>query len=329
MTPGELGLGLQSDKPLHEYGQLAATAEAAGFAVVCVFNDLWYQPPLPALLEVARATRRIRLGPACMNPFTVHPVEIAGQIAMLDEASAGRAFLGLARGAWLDELALDQVRPLSAVREAWELVRRLLAGAHGGFAGTRFTLPPGRELQFPRTRPAVPLLIGGWQPGIVALAGELAAELKIGGSANPAMVSVARKRLANDETGIVLGAVTVVDEDGDRARALARRALILYLPVVGPLDPTSNIDPELLARLGRLADEGRPDEAAELIPDAVVDRFAFAGTPRQVAAQTIELLEAGARRVEFGPPHGLDELAGVQLLAEQVAPLVLGRRNRD
>jgi 5,10-methylenetetrahydromethanopterin reductase len=326
MSPGELGLGLQSDKPLREYGELAATAEAAGFAAVCVFNDLWFQPPLPALLEVARSTSRVRLGPACMNPFTVHPVEIAGQIAMLDEAAGGRAFLGLARGAWLDEVGVEQGRPLTAVREAWEVVRRLLAGDTAGFAGQRFSLPPGRALRYPRTRPAVPLLIGGWQPGIVALAGELAAELKIGGSANPAMVAVARERLAAAETGIVLGAVTVVDEDGDRARALARRALVLYLPVVGPLDPAPGSDPELFARLALLAGAGRSDEAAALIPDAVVDRFAFAGTPRQVAAQTIELLERGARRVEFGPPHGLDEHVGVRLLAEQVAPLVLGRR---
>ena len=39
------------------------------------------------------------------------------------------------------------------------------------------------------------------------------------------------------------------------------------------------------------------------------------------------MLEAGARRVEFGPPHGIDEHAGVRLLAEQVAPLVLGREH--
>ena len=104
-----LGLGLQSDQPLGEYGELAATVEEAGFASVCVFNDLWFQPPLAALLEIARATSRVRLGPACLNPFTLHPVEIAGQVAMLDEASGGRGFLGLASGAWLDELGSHRI----------------------------------------------------------------------------------------------------------------------------------------------------------------------------------------------------------------------------
>ncbi len=39
-----------------------------------------------------------------MNPFTCHPITLAGHVALLDEASRGRAYLGLARGAWLDFL---------------------------------------------------------------------------------------------------------------------------------------------------------------------------------------------------------------------------------
>jgi 5,10-methylenetetrahydromethanopterin reductase len=330
----ELGLGLQSNKPPGAYGQLAAAAEAAGFATVCVFNDLWFQPPLPALLEIAGATSRVRIGPAGMNPFTVHPVEIAGQIAALDAASNGRAYLGLVRGSWLDELGICEDRPLVALRDAWEVVRRLLAGDLEGFAGERFALPPGAALRYPRLRPALPFQVGAWRPGLVGLAGELADELKVGGSANPAMVAVARKRLAAgsarvgreaEDVDIVLGAVTVVDEDGERARRAARLALLLYLPVVGPLDPAGGVDADLLARLAELSADGRDDDAAALIPDAIVDRFSFAGTPKAVAEHVRDVLDAGARRVEFGPPYGLDEHAGVRVLAERVVPLAMAR----
>ena len=69
------------------YGELAAAAEAHGFDVVSVFADLLDQPPLPALLEMARATSRVRLGAACLNPYTQHPYEIAGGLAALDAAS--------------------------------------------------------------------------------------------------------------------------------------------------------------------------------------------------------------------------------------------------
>src|SRR5262249_17075284 len=146
---GELGLGLQTSEPLAFYGDAARAAEDAGFAVVTLFNDLWFRPPLAGLLEVARATQRVRVGCSCHNPFTVHPGELAGQVGLLEEASRGRAFLGLAPGAWLDELGIDNARPLPAIREAWQIVCRLLAGDREGFEGARFRLPSGRGLRTP------------------------------------------------------------------------------------------------------------------------------------------------------------------------------------
>ena len=84
---------------------------------------------------MACRTERIRLGPAALNPFTLHPYEIAGQIAMLDSVSGGRAYLGLAKGAWLDRLGLEEPRPLAALREAVAIVRALLAGDTAGVDG--------------------------------------------------------------------------------------------------------------------------------------------------------------------------------------------------
>jgi 5,10-methylenetetrahydromethanopterin reductase len=316
----ELGLALQTDKPVGEYAALALAAEVAGFDVVTVFNDLWFQPALPALLEIAEATRRVRVGPSCLNPFTVHPVELAGQTAALDRASRGRAFLGLAAGAWLDSLAIDRSSPAIAVAEAWEIVGRLLAGDDSGFAGTRFSLPAGARLHYEVERTEVPLLVGTWSPRLAAFAGSAAQELKAGGSANPALVPVLRERIGSDGVGIVLGAVTVVDEDGDRARAAARREVAMYVDVVGALDPTAPAEPELLERIRTLVAAGRHDEAGALLSGDVLANFAFAGTPAEVAAQAEAVLDAGALRVDFGTPHGIDERHGVDLLCREVLP---------
>jgi 5,10-methylenetetrahydromethanopterin reductase len=316
----ELGLALQTDKGAGEYGELARLADDAGFDVVTVFNDLWFQPALPALLEIAAATRRSRIGPSCLNPFTLHPVEITGQTAALDRASNGRAFLGLAAGAWLDSLGLDGSRPAAAVREAWEVARRLLAGDDSGFEGERFRLRPGDRLRYTPVRPEVPLLVGTWSERLAAFAGESARELKVGGSANPDVVRVLRERIGNDEVGIVFGAVTVVDEDGSRARALARREVAMYVDDVGALDPTLELDPELLARIAGRVAAGEHDEAGALLGDDLLARFAFAGTPAEVAAQAEALFDAGAARVDFGTPHGVDERRGVELLCGEVLP---------
>jgi 5,10-methylenetetrahydromethanopterin reductase len=307
----EFGLGLQGNKAPAEYAKIAALAEEHGFDVLTVFSDLMYQPAIVPLMVAALNSTRIRLGPASLNPFTLHPAEIAGQIAALDLASHGRAYLGLARGAWLEKIGIEPARPVRALREAAEIVRLLLAGNSGGYRGEVFSLEPGTRLQFEVERPRVPLLIGTWSPKTAALAGEVADEVKIGGSANPAMVrrmrewvevGSARAGRSPHHVGIVVGAVTVVAQDGAAARRLARSAVAMYLEVVGRLDPTTEVP------------------AGGAIPDYVLDRFAMSGTPDQVAQQAERLFEAGARRVEFGSPHGLTEEEGIRLLGERVLP---------
>jgi 5,10-methylenetetrahydromethanopterin reductase len=322
----ELGLALQTDKPVGEYAVLARRAEDAGFDVVTTFNDLWFQPALPALLEIAAATERVRVGPSCLNPFTLHPVELAGQVAALDRASGGRAFLGLAAGAWLETLGVDASLPVTSMREAWEVVRRLIAGDDSGFTGRRFSLAPGDRLRYPVVRREVPLLVGTWAPRLAAFAGEAADELKVGGSANPALVPQLRAWAGGDRVGIVLGAVTVVDEDRSRARAAARQEVAMYVDVVGARDPTMSLEPELLSRIGALVAAGDHVAAGALIPDDVLARFAFAGTPADVAAQAEAVFDSGALRVDFGTPHGIDERHGVELLCREVLPLLRGGR---
>src|SRR5271169_1308515 len=119
----EFGIAFQTDKPPGAYAPLAAAAEEHGFHVVSVFADLLYQPPLPALLEMARATHRVRLGAACLNPYTQHPYEIAGALAALAAAAPGRVYLGLARGAWLAAIGVEQPRPLAHLRDTALIVR--------------------------------------------------------------------------------------------------------------------------------------------------------------------------------------------------------------
>jgi 5,10-methylenetetrahydromethanopterin reductase len=263
-----------------------------------VFNDLFFQPAIFPLLTIARVTERIRLGPAALNPSTLHPVEIAGQIASLDLASTGRAYLGLTTGSWLDRLGLDETKPLTRLREAVEVIRRLLAGDTSGFSGQRFTLAPGARLAYEPMRRRVPLMIGTWRPRLAAFAATAADEVKIGGTANPEMVRLMRKWLGPDGPRIVVGAVTVVDDDGVAARARAAKEVELYLDVVGSLDPTLEL------------------KAGQAPP---LEKFTLAGTPDEVAAQARELLDAGAHRVEFGTPHGR-----LDLLCDRVVPAVRG-----
>jgi 5,10-methylenetetrahydromethanopterin reductase len=268
--------------------------------VLSVFHDLLYQPAIVPLVLMARVTERIRLGPAALNPFTLHPYEIAGQIAMLDAVSDGRAYLGLAKGAWLDKLGLEEERPLAALREAVAVIRALLDRDERGFEGERFTLAPGTKLEYEPVRAAVPLTIGTWGERTARWAGTVADEVKVGGTANPDLLPLVRGWIDNAAVKLVTGCVTVVDEDGDWARERAREVVGHYVDVVARHDPT-------LAA-------GEPP----------LERFCIAGTPAEVATRVRELWDAGADRVELGTPQGRSTLSGVDLICQRVLPLARG-----
>jgi 5,10-methylenetetrahydromethanopterin reductase len=324
---GQVTLGVQSDKSAAEYARLGVLAESLGFDGVSVFHDLGFQPSLFPLLEMARVTERIKLGAACLNPFLLHPVEIAGQAAALDLASDGRAYVGLTRGAWLDRLGVRTERPLRAISETVEVVQRLLRGDESAYAGAVFPLAAGTRLGYPRCRERIEVLIGTWGPRGLAMAGRIADEVKLGGCANPDMVRHARSLLdaasgaaGRAPLGLVAGAVTVVDADGAAARARARTEVAMYLDVVAALDVTVQVPDDVLVPLRAALASGDAEAAGRLIPDDVLDRFAFAGTPEQVATHAAALVAAGARRIEFGTPHGLTDAEGVELLGKRVLP---------
>lgn len=325
----EISIAFQTDKPITAYGPLAAKAEAYGFDGVTVYNDMLYQPAWLPLLEIARATKRVRIGPAAVNPFTCHPMNIATEIALIDEMAQGRAYLGMARGSWLEYVGLRPQQAITALREAMESVRHLLRRDTAPYNGKIFPIAGGDALRWEIQRSDIPFLLGSWgQKTIQACIREIA-EVKIGGSANPDVVPPYRQ-IINDaaanvgrnggDVGIVVGAVTVVDLDGEKARAQARRECALYLPVVAELDPSLNLDPELLARIKAAADRYAYDEAAALISDELLYRFAFAGTPDEVAEHAAAIFAQGAARVEFGTPHGLTPQEGLRLLGERVLP---------
>lgn len=329
MTHHSLSIAFQTDKPISAYGPLAAAAETYGFDGVSVYNDMLYQPAWLPLLEMARHTRRVRLGPAAVNPFTCHPLNIAGNIALIDEASQGRAYLGLARGSWLDFVGLEPARPVTALREAFACIRHLLSGSTEAYPGQIFSLAGGESLRWPVYRADIPFLLGTWGAKTIHACMPHYSEIKIGGTANPGVIPQIQKAVAEAARGagrdpagigIVVGAVTVVDRDGQAARHLARREAALYLSVIAQLDHSLGIEPELLSRINEASARFDYDQVGTYISDALLRRLAFAGTPDEVAAQAAELFAAGAERVEFGTPHGLTKEEGLRLLGERVLP---------
>lgn len=323
-----LTVAIQTDKSTIAYGEIGRRVEHLGFDGLTAFADLGYQPPLPALLAAAAGTRTIRLGVACWNPTLLHPVELAGQYASLYDASGGRAYLGLTSGSWLDRIGLSTSGGVLRLAESIEAIRHLLAGRRSAFEGRYFRIAEGFGLRYALPHQEFEPLLGVWGPRGAALAAKVAGEVKLGGCANPAMVRQMRSWLTagsaaagrRRSVGVVAGAVTVVDRNRRAARRRARTEVAMYLEVVAPLDRTAAVPPDLLAGLrARLAD-GDHERAGRLIPDDILDLFCFAGTPDDIVGQVVALAGAGATRIEFGTPHGLTDLEGIDLLGTAVLP---------
>src|SRR5215213_11125523 len=122
-------LRLNNDLPVNEYIALARAAEVAGFAQFWLSNDLFLRSALAILPAVALATTRIEIGTGILNPYTLHPGEIAMFAATMDELSGSRFNLGLAAGAgeFLKWVGIEQAKPLAATRETILAIRQLLA----------------------------------------------------------------------------------------------------------------------------------------------------------------------------------------------------------
>lgn len=330
MKPRQISVAFQTDKTPAEYIALAKLVDQYAFDGVSVYCDAPFQPSYGPLLLMAPHLHHARLGPAAVSPFRMHPIDIAANTALLADLAQGGVYIGLARGAWLNDYGIrEPAQPLQGIRDAAKVIQYLLTGQSGGYDGKVFQIAEHVKAPYPFLGKLPPLLIGTWGPKLAALAGEIADEVKVGGSANPTLVSRMLGNIRRGEqqsgrapgsVGLVLGAVTVVDADRDLARQAAKRALALYLPVVASLDPSVTLDPELLRRIAVLVNQGQSEQAAALISDELLDIFAFAGNPNDLIQQAETLFEAGVRRIEFGTPHGLSPQTGLQLIGEKVLP---------
>lgn len=331
MANRELSIAFQTDKRAGEYIALAKLVNQYAFDVVTVYCDAPYHPSYGPLLLMAPHIERARIGPSGIAPSRIHPLDIAAQTALLADLAAGGVYIGLVRGGWLAEHGIRELEPpIGAIREAADIIQKLLAEESAGYQGRVYQIAEHVRAPYPLSAAPIPLQIGTWGRKLAALAGEIADEVKIGGSANPDIIPLISDYIAAGEARagrprgsvkIVIGAVSVIDEDREAARWVARKAVSLYLPIVSKLDKTLEIDPELMARVQARVNAGQDEAAARLIPDDILDRFIFAGEPRDIIEQCGRLYDAGAQRIELGTPQGVHEAAtGIHLIGQQVIP---------
>ncbi len=149
-------------------GDLAATAERAGWDGMFVWDHLWnrtmapFADPFVTLAAIAVATRRVTIGTLVVALPRRRPQLVAQATTTLDNLSGGRMVLGLGLGvdsygeySAFGEPAVDDRARGAALDAGVELLLPMLAGAPVPAAGGRVTTVPGIQ------RPRVPVWIAG------------------------------------------------------------------------------------------------------------------------------------------------------------------------
>jgi 5,10-methylenetetrahydromethanopterin reductase len=324
-------LRLNNDLPLDEYVTLARAAEEAGFDQFWVSHDLFLRSSPVILSAVALATERIQIGTCILNPYSLHPAEIAMLAATLDELSAGRFNLGIGAGAaeFLKWVGIARDRPLAATRHAIEQVRAALAGEPApGWRAEAY-------LRFNPPRRRIPIYLAALSPGMLRLAGETADGVlpllfppEHYATVLPYLTEGAtRAGRSLDEIDVAGCVWCSVSNDRGAAEDVLKDKIAYYGHALSPL---------IWERLGLSAADFRPLEqalmterdpiAARALVTERMLRIGIVGTPADLIRRLEGLVALGVRHLSFGPPLGPDQLEAVQAIGREVIPHFRSRR---
>ncbi|HEX3722440.1 MAG TPA: LLM class flavin-dependent oxidoreductase [Nitrolancea sp.] len=314
---------LNNDLPVADYVRLARIAEESGFDQFWVSHDLFVRSAPVILAAVAQATERIEIGTCIVNPYTMHPSEIAMTAATLDELSGGRFNLGIGAGAaeflkWVD---IPQERPLRDTRRAMEQINAVLGGDQAsGWQSEAY-------LRFPSRR--VPLYLAAMSPNMLRLAGELADGV-LPLLFPPEHYETVLPLIAEGAAGVgrALSEIDIaacvwcsISDDRAAAETVLKDKIAYYGHALSPL---------IWQRLGLTQDDFRPIEQALMVernPEkarALVDermlRIGIVGTPQDLIDRLENLVRLGVKHLSFGPPLGPDPAGAIEAIGRIVIP---------
>jgi 5,10-methylenetetrahydromethanopterin reductase len=327
ISPLRFSLRLNNDLPVHEYVTMARVAEQAGFDQFWVSHDLFLRFSPVILTAVALATERIEIGTCILNPYTLHPSEIAMAAASLDEVSGGRFNLGIGAGAaeFMKWVGISRDRPLAATRAAIESIRAVLAGEHaaGWEAEAYLRFDPGQGNR------RIPIYLAALSPHMLRLAGETADGVlpllfppEHYATVEPFIrEGAARAGRSMDDIDLAACVWCSVSADRVAAEEVLKDKIAYYGHALSPL---------IFERLGLSEGDFRPTERALMTErdpvkarSLVTDRMlpiGIVGTPADLIERMQGLVAMGVRHLSFGPPLGPDPLLAVEAIGREVIP---------
>jgi 5,10-methylenetetrahydromethanopterin reductase len=282
---------------------------------------------------MAKETERLAIGWGIISPFTRHPVQVAMDARVVQEAAGPERFL-LGFGTskiFLNNAQMQTNKTLGPMRDAVEIVRGVLGGGAFEYSGSTWSASvPALDPEAESPREVPPVYVAATAPKMQALAGEIGAGCLTPSITTPPFVGYTRENVGRDiDIGCTIVA-SIHESDRDAGRDGAREIAGMYLAnkvqnIQGSADTLLNlagIEQDEIRPVAEAMERGGRLAAKAEVTDALLDKCKpIAGTPDDCIAAIEEYKEAGCT-------HVMLELWGdrrheqIRLFGERVLPNV-------
>lgn len=297
------------------YLRAAKLADELGYDSFWV-PEAWAYDVVPLLGEMARETKRIKLGAGILNVWSRTPALIAMSAATLDEMSEGRFLLGLGTSSARVVEGLHGrkfEKPLTQVRETVKIVRGLLRGEKLDQVGAELAPYRPFKLATKRVPHKVPIYVAALKQKAIESVGELAdgwmpaffpfAQLHRGLS----WLHEGARRAGRDPRSIAVALMTAAIPLGRKpAMNMAKEIVSFYVGGMG------DFYRELLSEAGfreaceRITelykDPATRNQAKQAVPDEMIEAMTVSGDPLECRAKLAGLSSLGVTEALLGLP---------------------------
>ena len=340
-SPFRVGVMQLTMEPLTTMLEAARAMDAAGMDTIWLAEAYpwWRKHGMEARSStvvsalMARETERLTIGWGIVSPFTRHPIQVAMDARVVQEAAGpGRFLLGFGTSKiFLNNAAMQTSKTLGPMRDAIEIVRGVLGGDAFEYRGDTWSASvPELAADAHAPREVPPVYVAATAPKMMALAGELAEGCLTPSITTPAFVRHTRAIVGRDiDVGCTIVA-SIHASDRDHGQDGAREIAGMYLAnkvqnIAGTADTLldlAGLDQDEIRPIAEAMERGGRLAAKERVTDAILDKCKpIAGTPDDCVAAIEEYRDAGCTHVML-ELWGDDRLEQIRLFGEQVLPRV-------
>jgi 5,10-methylenetetrahydromethanopterin reductase len=311
-----VGLCFDGFYSIQEMIELAELADATGMESIWMSDHLCFRDSLTTSMALLTKTRKIKVAPAPMSPYSRHPIISAMSIATMEEFAPGRVIAspGTGNAAALKEAGIESPRPLKTMREYVEILRRFLSGEIVNFQGEMFRIN-GAKMGFTPSTP-IKMYLTAVRSRMLQLGGEIGDGVLLSAGCAPAYIArcvgdIAKgaERIGNKLTDRdVAGFVTASVSHNRREAIEANKMFLAYIFRNTHHAENIRLGGGAVDQEGLAAAVSKRDwEAAKkYISDEVVHAHSIAGTAAECRRQ-LEAFVAGGLNLPILLPMGTQE----------------------